>query len=565
MKRLMIGLTSLSFFLVAGGAHATSYNITTNAMTIAADGACSLVEAITASNTKAAKNECPAGTGTDYISLSGGTYSATGALQINRNVTIQGFGTTIIAAKFNGVSATELFVVPGPNANLTIDNVTLRNDTTEANHYVSGIYVHSDATLTSNELLRVTGFNWSGVYAVNAFVSLTHARIDHNSNSHPSDTGHGGGIYRFDNNGAGSHGFVLNHSSITYNTALNDGGGIYFGGDGGSHFYYSTFAKNTAKRGGGLFIDTQTGGYFEGWHMTVGRNNATVSGGGIYEDHGGSGLNISSSIVANNTVNNNLSAATANLLRQAQAGNSFDMIWGAGVTATTLGCGAVANWQCGHNTYGADAKLPLEPLAMGGIYRFMEVLMPLKGSPAIDYGTLIGNEASDQRGLPGDIDGDGNGSVAPDAGAVERNQIWQMEDTLEWFSSSNDLVNIDAGYPSQQLGRFLSANANNDYVTYAVPISEPGVYEITLKHKQASNGGKFRVGTASSSGGAYDESGFAEQTSYAASTSYPAAVNLGSRTFNAAGTYWFRFRVTAAGAGGGRNLYQDYIKVRKTN
>jgi hypothetical protein len=145
-------------------------------------------------------------------------------------------------------------------------------------------------------------------------------------------------------------------------------------------------------------------------------------------------------------------------------------------------------------------------------------------------------------------------------------QIWQAEDLSQWFSSTSDLVNIDAGYPAGQLGRILSANATNDYVTYAVPIPEPGAWEVVVKFKQASNGGKFRVGTSSSSGGTYDETGFAEQTSYAASTTYPAPVTLqGTRTFTTAGNYWFRFRVTAAGAGGGFNLYQDYIKVRKTD
>jgi len=196
----------------------------------------------------------------------------------------------------------------------------------------------------------------------------------------------------------------------------------------------------------------------------------------------------------------------------------------------------------------------------------MEVLMPLKGSPAIDYGSAQFEEGViDQRGLSDNVDGDGNGSVARDAGAVERNQIWQAEDLSQWFSSTSALVNIDGGYPAGQLGRILSANATHDYVTYALPIPEPGVWEVVVKFKQASNGGKFRVGTSSSSGGAYDETGFAEQTSYAASTTYPAPVTLGTRTFTTAGNYWFHFRVTAAGAGGGFNLYQDYIKVRKTD
>jgi hypothetical protein len=550
--------------LRTGAAHATSYVVTTTAMTSANDGACSLVEAVNASNTLTAQNECPAGTGNDEIALSGGTHLATASLRVERTLTISGSGNTIIAAAFNGKSATDLVIVANGNANLTIDNVTLRNDTTEANHYVSGIYAFGNATLTSHDRLRVTGFTWSGLYLVNTFVSLEHALVDHNS-TNPSGVGHGGGIY-VDTNGNENHYFVFNHSSAVNNTATNDGGGMYFAADGGSHIYYSTFAKNTAKRGAGVFIGTKTLGYFESFHTTVARNNATVSGGGIYEQHGGSGLTLSGSIIANNTLNNNASATTANMFRQMNGGTSVDTIWGAGVTANSLGCGAVANWLCSHNLYGTDAKLPSDPLPMGGYYYSMPVLMPLKGSPAIDFGANNGAEALDQRDMNGNVDGDGNGTVAIDAGSIERNQIWESEATLEWVNSSNDLVNIDVGgYPGGQLGRRLTANATNDYVSYAVPIPEAGIYEIIIRFKQASDGGKFKVGTASAPNGAYDESVFAEQNGYAAATAFPAPVNLGTRTFNAPGKYWIRFRVSAAGAGGGRNLYQDYIKVRKTN
>jgi hypothetical protein len=73
------------------------------------------------------------------------------------------------------------------------------------------------------------------------------------------------------------------------------------------------------------------------------------------------------------------------------------------------------------------------------------------------------------------------------------------------------------------------------------------------------------VGTSSSMNGVYDESGFVEQTCYSSATTFPAAISLGTRTFNSAGKYWVRFRVTAAGAGGGRALHDDYVKIRKLN
>lgn len=56
------------------------------------------------------------------------------------------------------------------------------------------------------------------------------------------------------------------------------------------------------------------------------------------------------------------------------------------------------------------------------------------------------------------------------------------------------------------------------------------------------------------------------QDCYAANASFPAAVSLGSLTFNAAGKFYVRFRVSGQTAGStGRVLFQDYVKVRKTN
>lgn len=544
--------------LLAGSnlAHATAYTIATTAMTSAWDGQCSLVEAVSAASNQAADHECPAGNGDDQIYLSGGTYTAAAGLRVTGKLSIDGSGSSVIAANFS--SQQDLFTAAGAAAHLTIDRTLLRNDTANKAILITGIYAYGGATIASNDALRVSGFTWSGVWANDSNITLDHAHIDRNKSP-----GGGAGVRMDDQS---THFMQFNHSSAVFNQSGGDGGGVFARSGTGVHIHYSTLANNTAVRGGGLFIDTIAPGYFEAWHLSIGRNDATTSGGGIYENHNASRLELSGSVVANNTVAGNAAAATANLFRQAQAGHSVDTVWGAGVTAASLGCDAVANWECVHNSYGQDAKFAPTAMPFGGTYYTTEVLPLLKGSPAIDYNAPYGFESADQRGLATNVDGDNSGFSKIDPGAVEQNLIWQAEEILEFASSNGDFINleVDGGY-SGSLGRRLSANANNDYGTYAVYVPEAGTYEVVVKLKRTGDGGKFFVGTASSVNGAYSEAGFAEQTCYSANTSFPPAINLGTRNFNAAGRYWVRTRVSGAGNGGGRNLYLDYVKVRKTN
>jgi CSLREA domain-containing protein len=84
-------------------AYAETINVGTTADTIAADGACSLREAVIAANTDTPKQECPKGNGADTIEVPAGTYTrtvagndedaaATGDLDLLANVTIHGAG-----------------------------------------------------------------------------------------------------------------------------------------------------------------------------------------------------------------------------------------------------------------------------------------------------------------------------------------------------------------------------------------------------------------------------------------------------------------------------------------
>src|SRR4051812_26942966 len=90
----------------AGSASAATIPVTTAADSLAADGACSLREAVIAANSDLPRSGCPAGLGVDTIELPAGTYvrsiggfgenaAAAGDLDLTSNVTIHGAGAAV--------------------------------------------------------------------------------------------------------------------------------------------------------------------------------------------------------------------------------------------------------------------------------------------------------------------------------------------------------------------------------------------------------------------------------------------------------------------------------------
>lgn len=74
-------------------AHGAAISVTTSGDGVAADGSCSLREAVQAANTDMAVNECPAGSGADQISLGATTYTLTfGQLDVASDITVTGAG-----------------------------------------------------------------------------------------------------------------------------------------------------------------------------------------------------------------------------------------------------------------------------------------------------------------------------------------------------------------------------------------------------------------------------------------------------------------------------------------
>ncbi len=129
------------------------------------------------------------------------------------------------------------------------------------------------------------------------FVTLEDSTIDGNS------AGEGGGVY----NDSGS--VIIRRSTISHNTANEDGGGIlnhyldnaHNVGRGTVTLENSTISGNSAKQGGGLFQDDYYGYDSKPlplYNVTVSDNSAQDSGGGIAFSYGK--VSLSNTIVAGN-------------------------------------------------------------------------------------------------------------------------------------------------------------------------------------------------------------------------------------------------------------------------
>lgn len=247
---------------------AAGITVDSTADTIAADGVCTLREAVQAANTDTAVNECPAGVGSDVITITiSGQIMLTSSLIVSDNLSINGPGAAQLA--IDGQGNGRIFNVT--TSNLTLSDVTLQNGTA-GNQDGGAVYAANALTLTNVAILSSTAWLGGGAYAGGAMV-LQNGLFQNNTSQ-----GNGGGLW------AGS--LALNGTQfISNHTVLGDGGGAFvFAWSGATVLVNGRFQDNrsdgnSGHGGGGLLAGNDV--IISGTQFIGNRaNNITSEGGG---------------------------------------------------------------------------------------------------------------------------------------------------------------------------------------------------------------------------------------------------------------------------------------------
>ena len=297
-------------------------------------------------------------------------------------------------------------------------------------------------SIFANNGARVGGAIFKG----NSFLEVRESNFTTNSSGED-----GGAIYeRADVMAAG-----VFDSLLRGNTAVRDGGGVFSRGIFVSE--RSSFAGNTARAGGAIRMD---GGDLALDQVTLNDNIASLEGGAIsalaVTAIFGSNPRLRHVTTSNNTVtagsggdfafssSNNTVALIANatlMAGSASSGSALNLsgtmrveierslIWprtGSGCTIAAAGItslgGNIGPLGCSLNAPSDAISSTFAGFGLGEFANYggrVNTFLPQPGSAVIDRG---GTDCllQDARGKPAPIDGDGNGSVLCDAGAVER-------------------------------------------------------------------------------------------------------------------------------------------------
>jgi hypothetical protein len=274
--------------LLGSAAGAATITVDTDLDADAADGVCSIREAILAANSDAARNECPAGDGADHIHLAFSTPDAiflTDHLPaITESLAIHGSGVDLVI--LDGSDSYRAITVESPSngISLVVQDLTLRDGRT-----------------------RIGDFGGGGAM-IDGGASALFERVVFVSNS---SVNAGGGMVVGSGGAGGESHVTLVECTFRENVAEGPagGGGLATTGTGSAvDVLRSVFADNqaTLSAGGGIvaldsFITVE--------ESTISGNSATIFGGGIWvgtSPESGASLLIRDTTITDNTCGTSL-------------------------------------------------------------------------------------------------------------------------------------------------------------------------------------------------------------------------------------------------------------------
>lgn len=228
-------------------AGAATINVTTNVPVIAADGRCSLVEAVINANDDAATHsDCVAGSGPDTIVLPGSSthsvktalasyYGASALPLVTSAITIEGNGGRIARPKNKNLFR---LVTVTNSGNLTLRNVTLSGG---FEYFGGAAFNAGSLTITASTISGGHAAAGGGVFnAPTGELTITGSAVSKNT------AGYGGGLFNY----LGST--LVENSTISGNRGVQGGGLYNLGGE--MEVEDSVISQNRAGDGGGFWV-----------------------------------------------------------------------------------------------------------------------------------------------------------------------------------------------------------------------------------------------------------------------------------------------------------------------